>query len=46
MRRASSRSQRLLDHGADRKAVDDDGRTAADFADQKGFTDIVEMLER
>lgn len=36
----------LLDHGADRKAVDDDGRTAADFADQKGFTDIVEMLER
>lgn len=38
--------QALLDHGADRDARDDDGRTAAVVAEEKGYTEIVALLER
>jgi ankyrin repeat protein len=34
----------LLEHGADKSIKTNDGKTAKDFAHEKGFTEIAELL--
>ncbi len=38
--------QHLLEHGADSKTKDKNGRTALEFARQKGHSKVLELLER